>query len=81
MRWRHDLKIGEGRWKGSNYESENLHRGTQNIFITNVKCITEQKEGLQYMYPNGFNTEILPTEQFWREQIRKLTSGIISFNA
>ena len=59
MRWRHDLKIGEGRWKGSNYESENLHRGTQNIFITNVKCITEQKEGLQYMYPNGFNKEIL----------------------
>jgi len=57
VRWRHDLKIGEGRWKGSNYESENLDLGTQNILIPNVKCITEQKEGLQYMYPNGFNTE------------------------
>jgi len=57
VRWRHDLKIGEGRWKGSNYESENLDLGTQNILIPNVKCITEQKEGLHYMYPNGFNTE------------------------
>ena len=27
------LKIGEGRWKGSNYESENLHLGTRNVFI------------------------------------------------
>jgi hypothetical protein len=27
------LKIGEGRWKGSNYESENLDLGTQNILI------------------------------------------------
>ena len=37
------LKIGEGRLKGSNYESENLDLGTPK------KCITEQKEGLQYM--------------------------------
>ena len=37
------LKIGNGRWKGSNYESENLDLGTPK------KCITEQKEGLQYM--------------------------------
>ena len=35
----------------------NLDLGTQNILILNVKCITEQKEGLHYMYPNGFNTE------------------------
>ena len=51
------LKIGNGRWKGSNCESENLDLGTQNIVIPNVKCITEQEEGLQYMYSNGFNTE------------------------
>ena len=48
---------GEGRWKGSNYEAENLDLGTQNILIPNVKRITEQKEGLQFMHPNGFNTE------------------------
>jgi len=34
---------GEGRWKGSNYETKHLDLGTP------MKRITEQKEGLQYM--------------------------------
>ena len=34
------LKIGEGRWKGSNYESENLELGTQTRCEMYLKRLT-----------------------------------------
>jgi len=49
-------KIGEGRWKGSNYIAENKAQGTQTILLPNVTCITDQRAAITFIYPNNFNT-------------------------
>ena len=49
-------KIGEGRWKGSNYIAENKAQGTQTILLPNVTCITGQRAAIAFIYPNNFNT-------------------------
>ena len=49
-------KIGEGRWKGSNYIAENKAQGTQTVPLANVTCITNQSAAITFIYPNNFNT-------------------------
>jgi len=50
------LSIGRGTWKGDNYIMEDNEAGTQEIFIPNIRCITDEQEAIDFLYPNQFNT-------------------------
>jgi len=50
------LAIGRGTWRASNYIGEDKITGIQEIYLPNVRCITDEKEALQFIYPDNFNT-------------------------
>ena len=50
------LSIGRGTWKGDNYIMEDNEADTQEIFIPNVRCITDEQEAIDFLNPNQFNT-------------------------
>jgi len=50
------LAIGRGTWRAPYYVGEDKITGTQEIYLPNVRCITDEKEALQFIYPDNFNT-------------------------
>jgi len=50
------LAIGRGTWRGDNCTSEDKQTGRQEILIPNVRCITDEQEAIDFLYPNKFNT-------------------------
>ena len=50
------LAIGRGTWKGDHCISEDKQTGRQEILIPNVRCITDEQEAIDFLYPNKFNT-------------------------
>jgi len=51
------LAIGRGTWKGDHCISEDKQTGRQEILIPNVRCITDEQEANNFVYPNKFNNE------------------------
>jgi len=50
------LAIGRGTWRAPYYIGEDKITGTQEIYLPNVRCITDEKEALRFIYPDDFNT-------------------------
>ena len=50
------LSIGRGTWKGANLIGEDCKLGSQEIYLPNVKCLTDEKKAIDFLYPNQFDT-------------------------
>ena len=50
------LSIGRGTWRGDNYFTEDKTLGSQQILLPNIRCIMDEQEAIDFLYPNQFNT-------------------------
>ena len=50
------LSIGRGTWRGDNYFTEDKTLGSQQILQPNIRCIMDEQEAIDFLYPNQFNT-------------------------